>query len=26
VLIGVGTPEEIRRLEDFFAPNRAVAR
>jgi len=26
VLIGVGTPDEIRRLEDFFAPNRAVAR
>ena len=26
VLIGVGTPEEIRKLEDFFAPNRAVAR
>ena len=26
VLIGVGTPEEIRRLEDFFAPREAVAR
>ena len=26
VLIGVGTPEEIRRLEDYFAPNEAVAR
>jgi voltage-gated potassium channel len=25
VLIGVGTPEEIRRLEDFFAPREAVA-
>jgi voltage-gated potassium channel len=25
VLIGVGTPDEIRRLEDFFAPNSAVA-
>jgi voltage-gated potassium channel len=26
VLIGVGTPQEIRRLEDFFAPREAVAR
>jgi voltage-gated potassium channel len=26
VLIGVGTPEEIRNLEDFFAPREAVAR
>ena len=26
VLIGVGTPQEIRALEDFFAPDRAVAR
>jgi voltage-gated potassium channel len=26
VLIGVGTPEEIRKLEDFFAPREAVAR
>jgi voltage-gated potassium channel len=26
VLIGVGTPEEIRRLEDFFAPREAVVR
>jgi len=26
VLIGVGTPEEIRRLEEFFAPDKAVAR
>src|SRR5207249_1926599 len=26
VLIGVGTPQEIRRLEDFFAPVEAVAR
>jgi voltage-gated potassium channel len=26
VLIGVGTPEEIRRLEDFFVPREAVAR
>jgi len=26
VLIGVGTPEEIRKLEDFFAPQEAVAR
>jgi hypothetical protein len=26
VLIGVGTPEEIRRLEDYFAPREAVAR
>src|ERR671936_3222061 len=25
VLIGVGTAEEIRRLEDFFAPREAVA-
>jgi voltage-gated potassium channel len=25
VLIGVGTPDEIRRLEDFFAPSSAVA-
>ena len=25
VLIGVGTPQEIRRLEDFFAPREAVA-
>ena len=25
VMIGVGTPEEIRRLEDFFAPRQAVA-
>jgi voltage-gated potassium channel len=25
VLIGVGTPSEIRRLEDFFAPREAVA-
>jgi voltage-gated potassium channel len=25
VLIGVGTPEEIRSLEDFFAPREAVA-
>lgn len=25
VLIGVGTPEEIRRLEDLFAPREAVA-
>jgi voltage-gated potassium channel len=25
VLIGVGTPEEIRKLEDFFAPREAVA-
>jgi voltage-gated potassium channel len=25
VLIGVGTPDEIRRLEDFFAPAEAVA-
>jgi voltage-gated potassium channel len=26
VLIGVGTPQEIRKLEDFFAPREAVAR
>ena len=26
VLIGVGTPDEIRRLEEFFAPDKAVAR
>jgi voltage-gated potassium channel len=26
VLIGVGTPEEIQKLEDFFAPREAVAR
>jgi voltage-gated potassium channel len=26
VLIGVGTPDEIRRLEDFFSPREAVAR
>jgi voltage-gated potassium channel len=26
VLIGVGTAEEIRKLEDFFAPREAVAR
>ena len=26
VLIGVGTPEEIGKLEDFFAPREAVAR
>jgi voltage-gated potassium channel len=26
VLIGVGTPAEIRQLEDFFAPDKAVAR
>jgi len=26
VLIGVGTPEEIRSLEDFFAPQEAVVR
>ena len=26
VLIGVGTPEEIRKLEDFFAPREAIAR
>ena len=26
VLIGVGTPEEIRKLEDYFAPREAVAR
>jgi voltage-gated potassium channel len=26
VLIGVGTPHEIRKLEDFFAPREAVAR
>ncbi len=26
VLIGVGTPQEIRALEDFFAPREAVAR
>ena len=26
VLIGVGTPEEIRKLEDFFAPREALAR
>ena len=26
VLIGVGTPQEIRKLEDFFAPSGAVAR
>ena len=26
VLIGVGTPEEIHKLEDFFAPREAVAR
>src|SRR3954463_2491699 len=26
VLIGVGTPQEIRRLENFFAPREAVAR
>ena len=26
VLIGVGTPDEIRRLEDFFTPRQAVAR
>ena len=26
VLIGVGTPAEIRRLEDYFAPDEAVAR
>jgi voltage-gated potassium channel len=26
VLIGVGTPQEIKRLEDFFAPREAVAR
>ena len=26
VLIGVGTPDEIRLLEEFFAPDRAVAR
>jgi voltage-gated potassium channel len=25
VLIGVGTPQEIRKLEDFFAPREAVA-
>ncbi|MFN2628728.1 MAG: cation:proton antiporter regulatory subunit [Gaiellaceae bacterium] len=25
VLIGVGTPEEIRRLEDLFAPREALA-
>ena len=25
VMIGVGTPDEIRRLEDFFAPREAVA-
>jgi voltage-gated potassium channel len=25
ILIGVGTAEEIRRLEDFFAPREAVA-
>jgi voltage-gated potassium channel len=25
VLIGVGTTDEIRRLEEFFAPDRAVA-
>ena len=25
VLIGVGTPEEIRRLEELFAPKEAVA-
>ena len=26
VLIGVGTPQEIRALEDFFAPREAVGR
>ena len=26
VLIGVGTPDEIRRLEDLFAPNESVVR
>jgi hypothetical protein len=26
VLIGVGTPQEIRMLETFFAPREAVAR